>query len=217
MQSEITVIIPCRNEAFALPAVLQRIPIGYSALVVDNGSTDATAEVASRHGARVITEERPGYGSAVHAGVLAADTSIVCTLDGDGSLDPRQLPLLVDALDAGADVALGRRRPESPNAWPWHARAGTLVAAWRLRTRYGIAVHDIGPMRAISRTTLLQLDIADRRSGYPVEFVLRAAAAGLRITEVDVDYRARAAGTSKVSGTLCGSLRAGRDFLAVLS
>lgn len=214
---DITVIIPCRNEASALPTVLQSIPECYATLVVDNGSTDTTAEVARTHGARVIAEPRPGYGSAVHAGVLAAETSVVCTIDGDGSLDAGELRHLVAALQGGADVAVGSRRPVGAGAWPWHARAGTRLAAWRLRRRFGIIVTDIGPMRAISRDVLIDLGIEDRRSGYPVEFLVRAAQAGLTVAEVDVSFRERSAGRSKVSGSVLGSLRAGHDFLAALS
>jgi glycosyltransferase involved in cell wall biosynthesis len=107
----VTVVLPCLNEAESLPVVLSAMPAGYQALVVDNNSTDDTAEVARRHGARVVAEPRPGYGSAVHAGVVAATTPIVAVIDADGSLDPADLPALVAELDRGADLAIGRRRP----------------------------------------------------------------------------------------------------------
>jgi glycosyltransferase involved in cell wall biosynthesis len=138
--SSVTVVLPCLNEAESLPGVLARLPSGYTALVVDNGSSDGTAEVARRGGARVVEESRPGYGAAVHAGVLAADTPVVAVLDGDGSLDPRELPKLVAELDRGADMAVGRRRPLPGVGWPWHARLGTQVVCWRLRRRHGIGV-----------------------------------------------------------------------------
>ena len=107
----VTVVLPCLNEADSLPAVLTAIPAGYRPLVVDNNSTDDTAAVARRHGADVVCESRPGYGSAVHAGVVAARTSVVAVLDGDGSLDPADLPRLVAELERGADMVIGRRRP----------------------------------------------------------------------------------------------------------
>src|SRR6201995_6217842 len=108
---DVTVVLPCLNEAASLPGVLAALPSGYRALVVDNNSTDDTAEVARRHSAEVVTELRPGYGSAVHAGVVAATTPIVAVIDADGSMDPGDLPRLVAALGQGADLVIGRRRP----------------------------------------------------------------------------------------------------------
>ncbi len=214
---DVSVIIPCRNEAGSLPDLLARIPAGMEPLVVDNGSDDGTGQVARECGATVVTESTPGYGSAVHAGVVAARRPVLCTIDGDGSLSPEELPRLLARLAAGADLAVGRRIPQPSSAWPMHARLGSLFVAWRLRRMYGMGVHDIGPMRAIRREVLLGLDVADRRSGYPVEVLVRAGRAGLRVDECDVTYRPRTAGTSKVSGSLRGSVRAGRDFLAALS
>ena len=163
----VTVVLPCLNEAASLPGVLAAMPDGYRPLVVDNNSTDGTAEVARRHGADVVTEHRPGYGSAVHAGVEAATTPIVAVIDADGSLDPAELPALIDELDRGADMAIGRRRPVPGLRWPWHARLGTAAVCWRLRTRYGLPVHDIAPLRVARREPLLALGITDRRAGYP--------------------------------------------------
>ncbi len=133
----VTVVLPCLNEAESLPAVLAAIPAGYQALVVDNDSTDDTAAVARRLGADVVTEPRPGYGSAVHAGVVGATTPIVAVIDADGSMDPAQLPRLVAALQEGVDLVVGRRRPVPGLHWPWVARVGTVVMSWRLRTRTG--------------------------------------------------------------------------------
>ncbi|MDH6678635.1 glycosyltransferase involved in cell wall biosynthesis [Rhodococcus sp. LBL1] len=212
----VTVVIPCRNESGALPAVLAALPDGYRALVVDNGSEDETAHVARECGADVVYEPRPGYGSAVHTGVVAARTSIVCVLDGDGSLDPGDLPALVSLVRGGADVAVGRRRPVSHVRWPIHARLGNALVARRLRRRYGLDVHDIGAARAARREVLLTLGITDRRSGYPLELLVRAARAGLRVAERDVAYRPRTAGVSKVSGSVVGSVHAARDFWKVL-
>ena len=213
----VTVVLPCLNEAASLPGVLADLPDGYRALVVDNNSTDETAEVARRHGAEVVAESRPGYGAAVHAGVVAATTPIVAVLDADGSLDPRELPALVDDVEGGADMAIGRRRAAPGLKWPWHARLGTAAVCWRLRTRHGLAVHDIAPMRVARRDALLALGVTDRRSGYPLELLVRAAQAGWTVTERDVVYGARTGGTSKVSGSVKGSAIAAWDFWKVIS
>lgn len=213
----VTVVIPCLNEAESLPGVLTALPLGYLPLVVDNNSTDATAEVARRHGAEVIAETRPGYGAAVHAGVSAAQTPIVAVLDGDGSLDPADLPRMVDELERGADMVIGRRRPLRGLRWPWHARLGTAAVCWRLRHRHGLAVHDIAPMRVARREDLLGLGVADRRSGYPLELLIRAAHADWRVVEVDVDYGPRTGGVSKVSGSVRGSAIAAYDFWKAIS
>jgi glycosyltransferase involved in cell wall biosynthesis len=213
----VTVVLPCLNEAASLPGVLSAMPTGYRPLVVDNNSTDDTAEVARRHGADVVAEARPGYGSAVHAGVVAAATPIVAVIDGDGSLDPRDLPRLVAELDRGADMAIGRRRPVRGVRWPWHARLGTAAVAWRLRHEHGLPVHDIAPMRVARREALLELGVIDRRSGYPLELLVRAAAAGWRVVERDVAYGPRTGGKSKVSGSVRGSVVAAVDFWRVIS
>lgn len=205
-------VLPCLNEAESLPAVLSATPNGYRALVVDNNSTDGTAEVARAHGAQVVTEARPGYGSAVHAGVLAATTPVVAVLDGDGSLDPQDLPALVAELDRGADMAIGRRRAAPGLVWPWHARLGTAAVCWRLRQRYDLDVHDIAPMRVARRDALLALGVGDRRSGYPLELLVRAAQANWRVVEREVPYGPRTGGKSKVSGSVRGSAIAALDF-----
>ncbi len=215
--AQVTVVLPCLNEAESLPAVLAAVPAGYRVVVVDNNSTDGTAEVAHAHGVEVVAEPRAGYGSAVHAGVVAATTPIVAVLDADGSMDPGALPALVGELDRGADLAIGRRRPTPRLHWPWHARLGTAVVCWRLRRRYGVPVHDIAPMRVARRDPLLALGITDRRSGYPLELLVRAAHAGWRVAERDVAYGPRTGGRSKVSGSLRGSVIAALDFWKALS
>jgi glycosyltransferase involved in cell wall biosynthesis len=213
----VTVVLPCLNEAASLPGVLAAMPAGYRPLVVDNNSIDGTAELARELGADVVTERCPGYGSAVHAGVEAAATPIVAVVDADGSLDPGALPTLVDELDRGADMAIGRRRPVPGLRWPWHARLGTAAVCWRIRTKYGLPVHDIAPMRVARRDALLGLGITDRRNGYPVELMVRAAKAGWTVVERDVPYGPRTGGKSKVSGSLRGSVHAGLDFWRAVS
>ena len=209
----VTVVLPCMNEAGSLPGVLARVPEGYRVIVVDNNSTDETAAVATQLGVAVIREETPGYGSAVHAGVVAADTEVVCVLDGDGSMDPQDLPRLVAAL-TDADLAVGRRaRGHSP----LHARIGNAILSMRLRTKYGLPVHDLGAVRAVRRQPLLDLGVADRRSGHPLELLVLAARAGWTVVELDVSYNPRTAGVSKVSGSVRGTVVAVRDFWKVLS
>ncbi len=207
----VDVVLPCLDEAGALPYVLGRMPEGYRAIVVDNGSTDGSGAIAARLGALVVTEPRKGFGAACHAGLMAATAPVVCFCDCDGSLDPQHLPRVADPVREGkSDLVLGRRRPVTSGAWPPHARAANLVLAFRLR-RAGIAVTDLGPMRAARREALLGLGIRDRRSGYPLEMVLAAKRARWQITEIDVDYAPRT-GKSKVTGTVGGTLRAIQDM-----
>ncbi|MGH3987699.1 MAG: glycosyltransferase family 2 protein [Pseudonocardiaceae bacterium] len=215
MLTAIDVVLPCLNEAEALPAVLRALPPGYAGLVVDNGSTDDTAAVARGLGARVVFEPRRGYGAAVHTGLEQARTEIVAVLDADGSLDPHALPELVRAVaEDRADLAVGRRVPVG-RVQPWHASAANALLAALLRRR-GLPVHDIAPIRVGRRAALLGLGVTDRGFGYPLELLLRAADAGWRVHEIDVAYRPRGGGRSKVSGSLRGTLRAARDMTAVM-
>lgn len=218
MENTCELIFPCRDEAAALPDLLAGVPREFAVIVVDNGSTDGTAEVAKRWGARVVREPRPGYGAAVHAGLTAARCEWVAVMDGDGSLDPRDLlPLLRCVQRGDASMAVGRRRPTVRGALPWHARVGNAAVLWLLRRRTGLRTHDIAPVRVARREDLIGLDVRDRRFGYPVELLVRAQHAGWRLCEMDVTYRPRAAGTrSKVSGSLAGTLRAALDFARVL-
>lgn len=218
MDKTCDLILPCRDEAPALRTLLPRVPEHYRVIVVDNGSRDDTARVARQLGATVVLEERAGYGAAVHAGVEAATAELVAVMDGDGSFDPAELdPLLADVVEGRADLAVGRRRPVAKGVWPWHARAGNAAVVRLLRRRIGLAVHDIGPIRVCRREWLLDLGVTDRRFGYPLELLHRATVSGARITEHDVSYHPRAAGTrSKVSGSVRGTLRTTRDFWAVV-
>ncbi|OEV12736.1 glycosyltransferase family 2 protein [Streptomyces nanshensis] len=209
-------VLPCLNEAGALPWVLARIPDGWRAIVVDNGSTDGSADVARRHGATVVREERRGFGAACHAGLLAAEAEFVAFCDCDATLDPGMLPRVSEPVRTGtADLVLARRRPTRHGAWPVHARLGNRALSRMVRRRTGVRLHDLGPLRAARRTALLGLQLTDRRSGYPLQMVVRAADAGWRIAETEVDYLPRE-GKSKVTGTWLGTWHAVRDMRAVL-
>ncbi|MFD5424983.1 glycosyltransferase family 2 protein [Streptomyces sp. NPDC127084] len=212
----VDVVLPCLDEAEALPWVLARIPAGWRAIVVDNGSTDGSAALAAGLGATVVHEPRRGFGAACHAGLVAADAEFVCFCDCDASLDPGLLPGLVRTVaDGSTDLVLGRRRPTGRGAWPAHARAGNLALSWLLRRRTRLRLRDLGPMRAARREALLALCLSDRRSGYPLQMVVRAADAGWRVREVDVPYLPRR-GRSKVTGTWRGTWQAVHDMRKVL-
>ncbi|MFE1285877.1 glycosyltransferase family 2 protein [Streptomyces sp. NPDC058751] len=214
--SDVDVVLPCLNEAGALPWVLARIPARWRALVVDNGSTDDSARIARALGATVVHEPRRGFGAACHAGLTAATAEVVCFCDCDASLDPALLvPFVEEIRESGADLVLGRRRPRGRAVWPVHARVGNLALARLLRRRTGLRLHDLGPLRAARREQLLGLELTDRRSGYPLQMVVRAADAGWRITEHDVPYLPRT-GASKVTGTWRGTWHAVRDMSRVL-
>jgi glycosyltransferase involved in cell wall biosynthesis len=211
----IDVILPVLDEAEALPGVLAALPAGYEPLVVDNGSTDGSAAVALELGSRVVTERRRGFGAACATGLEAATEDVVCFMDCDGSLDAGDLPRVARPVLTGeAELMLGARHAER-GAWPWHARAANRVLAAELRRRAGLRLTDLGPMRAAHREGLLELRIRDRRFGWPLEMVLLAAAAGWRIDEAPVAYRARL-GRSKVTGTARGTARAVGDMARAL-
>lgn len=211
------VVLPCLDEAEALPWVLQRIPSGWRAIVVDNGSTDGSADIARSLGAHVVHEPRRGFGAACHAGLTAATADVVCFCDCDASLDPALLPAVAGpVLDGSGDLVLGRRRPVTPRAWPMHARLANLELARLIHRRTGLRLHDLGPMRAARREPLLALNLTDRRSGYPLQMLVRAADAGWQVKETDVPYRPRT-GRSKVTGTWRGTWHAVRDMRAVLA
>ncbi len=208
------VILPVLDEAAAIPGVLAAMPPGYRPIVVDNGSTDASAAIAAEHGALVVAERRRGFGAACFAGLRAAEAEVVCFMDCDGSLDPADLPGVVALLDDGVDLAIGARRA-ARGAWPRHARLANRALVWELRRRTGAAFEDLGPMRAARRLPLLELDLQDRRSGWPLEMVVKALAAGWTVVDVPVPYAERQ-GRSKVTGTVRGTLRAIGDMSTFL-
>jgi glycosyltransferase involved in cell wall biosynthesis len=210
------IVLPCLDEAQALPWLLDRVPDGARAIVVDNGSTDGSAEIARARGVLVVDCARRGYGAACHAGLVAAQAEFVAVCDCDASLDPGDAMRLVDVLRSGADLVVGRRVPVSRAAWSMPARVANFELARRVRRRTGLDLRDVGPLRVARREPLLSLPIADRRSGYPVETVLRAAEAGWQIVQTDVPYTPRA-GRSKVTGTIRGTVQAIRDMSAVLA
>lgn len=212
----VDVVLPCLDEEGALPWVLGRLPEGWHAIVVDNGSTDDSARVAAAHGATVVQEARRGFGSAAHAGLEAATAPYVAFCDADASMDPADLVALAEPVMADdADLVLGRRRPTTRGAWPVHARLANLALSRLMRRASGVALHDLGPMRVARRQALLDLDLKDRRSGYPLEMVLRASEAGWRIVERDAPYSPRV-GRSKVTGTIRGTWVAVKDMSRLL-
>lgn len=212
----VDVVLPCLNEESALPWVLSRLPEGYRAIVVDNGSTDRSAEIAEAAGALVVRESRRGFGSAAHAGLLAATAPIVTFCDADASMNPRDLEPLVALVASGAaDLALGRRQPTTRGAWPLHARIANVALAGLMRRATGEPLHDLGPMRAANREALLSLELMDRRSGYPLEMVLKASRAGWKIAEKATPYSPRI-GRSKITGTVRGTVVAINDMSRLL-
>ncbi len=212
-----SVVLPVLDERDALPWVLAHMPAGYEPVVVDNGSTDGSGALAAALGAQVVHEPQRGFGAACWAGLNAARGDVVCFMDCDASFDPRELPRVADPVAAGrADLVLGARSAHAGAGWPVHARAANALLAAELRRRTRVPLRDLGPMRAARREALLGLGLRDRRFGWPLEMVLRAAAAGWRIDEVTVSQRPRA-GRSKVTGTVRGTARAIRDMGAVLA
>jgi glycosyltransferase A (GT-A) superfamily protein (DUF2064 family) len=210
------VIFPCLDEREALPWVLGRVPAGWRAIVVDNGSSDGSGQLAAELGATVVVEPRRGFGAAVHAGLGRASAPFVAVCDADGSLDPADLPRLLSALEySDADLVLGARRPDR-GAWPLHARLANTALAALLRGGSRMPLTDLGPLRVARTDALRGLDLRDRRNGYPLEMVLRAAEAGWRVTELPVRYTPRV-GRSKITGTVRGTVTAVRDMAALLA
>lgn len=233
-RARVVVLIPALNEERSLPRVLAALgalagdPPGEGrperryrieeVLVVNNGSTDRTAEVARAGGARVIEERSRGYGRACLSGLAALATTphdIVVFLDADFSDDPSRLPRLVEPIAAGRrDMVLGSRRLGEcePGALLPQARWGNAVCVAFIHLLYGFRYSDLGPFRAISREALARLSMADRGYGWTAEMQVKALLAGLRVEEISVPYRRRI-GTSKITGTLSGTVRAGGRIL----
>jgi len=210
------VVLPVLDEAQALPGVLGRLPDGYGPIVVDNGSTDGSGAIARRLGARVVLEPARGFGAACYAGLRAATSDVVCFMDCDGSLDGAELPRVArPVIEGRVDLVLGSRVTADGRAWSRHSRIANRLLARQIERRTHVRLTDLGPMRAARRAELLELSIADRRFGWPLEMVLRAARAGWRIEEVPVAYVPRL-GRSKVTGTVRGTFAAACDMARVM-
>jgi len=221
----IGVVIPALDEQDAIGRVVDAIPKWVDdVVVVDNGSTDGTARVAAEHGARVVAEPRRGYGAACLAGVRSlslgeASPDIVVFVDGDFSDDPREMDALVaPILDRGADLVIGSRvlGAREKGALSIQQRFGNALTCSLIRVLHGARYTDLGPFRAIRREALERLALDAAGLGWTVQMQVRAARRGLRIEEVPVTCRRRAAGKSKVSGTVRGVVGAGTTFLWVI-
>jgi glycosyltransferase involved in cell wall biosynthesis len=222
----VSVVIPALNEEEPIGAVVRAVaaqPVD-EILVVDNGSTDRTAERASAAGARVVREPRRGYGRACRAGVAAVrgDCDVIVFLDGDGSDCPQFIPALLAPIAAGSqDFVIGSRirgRAEPGSLTPQQRLAGWL-AGHLCRMVYGVRYTDMSPFRAIRRGCLARLEIREETYGWNLEMQMQAARAGLRILEIPVDHQRRLGGVSKVSGSpvaaLAAAVRIGRTFVRI--
>jgi len=219
--AEVALIIPARNEELSLPTVLQRVPAEVSrVVVVDNGSTDATAAVARAHGAEVVYEPLPGYGSACLAGIAALAGKppiVVAFADADGSDGVENLTALLTPLLSGAvDLALARRVTVASRALSPQQRFGNWLATRLIRLIWDHDYQDLGPLRAITWPALAELQMEDRNFGWTVEMQIRAVKEGLRVVEMPLPYHVRIAGESKISRTLSGVVRAGTKILWVI-
>jgi glycosyltransferase involved in cell wall biosynthesis len=221
LEKSVSLIIPALNEADCLAPLLAQMPVGLAQqiIVVDNGSTDGTGEVARKAGAQVIVEPRRGYGYACAAGLFAASGDILVFMDGDGSFVLEEIATLLRPLIARqADLVLGSRAlgDMTPGAMPAHQIFGNKLVARLLHMRYGLKVTDLGPFRAIRREFLLGLEMQERTYGWPVEMMVKAARQRARIVEVPVTYRPRLAGKSKVGGDVRGTLLAAYRIFRVV-
>lgn len=219
----IDLVIPALNEAPSISGVVRAIPRPpiRTVYVADNGSTDGTGELAAAAGAQVVREDERGYGAACLAVLrgLPADTDIVVFMDADGSDEPSLIPRLVAPILADeADLVIGSRvlGEAEPGALSPPQRVGNVIASAWLRLRFDQPATDLGPFRAIRRSALDALDMADRDYGWTVEMQIKAAQRGLRYAEVPVPYYRRI-GESKVSGTIRGVLGASRKIIGWLA
>lgn len=217
----VSVVIPALNEAENIAAVVRELPwdLIHECIVVDNGSTDATAAEALAAGARVIASER-GYGRACAAGAAAADpaSDILVFMDGDGSDVPSEMGHLLQPIVAGeCDFVIGSRLRGKRE--PGSMLGSQIFAGWLagilLRLLYRVSYSDMGPLRAIRRDALNALHMREQTYGWNLEMQMRAAAAGLRVQEIPVDHRVRRGGVSKVSGNLVAGLTAAWKISAV--
>ncbi|OLC55042.1 MAG: UDP-glucose--dolichyl-phosphate glucosyltransferase [Acidobacteria bacterium 13_1_40CM_4_69_4] len=216
----VAVLIPARNEEASLPLVLDAIPADRveEIVVVDNASSDRTAETARSRGATVLFEPRPGYGAACLRGIDYLRTvrpDVVVFLDADFSDHPEEMRLLLQAIERdGADLVIGSRTLglAEPGALLPQARFGNWLATRLMRLLYGGRFSDLGPFRAIRFGALIDLAMEDRGFGWTAEMQVKALKHRLRTAEVPVSYRRRV-GVSKITGTLSGTLRAGAGIL----
>lgn len=215
------VIIPVFNEEQSLPLVLAAIPMDLvdEVIVVDNGSTDGSAQCAQAHGATVVAEEHRGYGAACLRGIAVSEHhEILVFLDGDYSDYPEDMrELLVPVVSGEADMVIGSRMllSDSRRALLPQARFGNQLAAVLMRGLFGIRCTDLGPFRVIQRSALVSLEMQDRDFGWTVEMQLRAKLRNLKVCEVPVRYRKRI-GESKITGTLRGTLMASYKILKTI-
>jgi glycosyltransferase involved in cell wall biosynthesis len=220
---KLAIIIPALNEEGSVAATIQRIPAGLARqiIVVDNGSTDATAERARAAGATVVTEPRRGYGQACLTGLahLHDDIDAVAILDADGADDSSRLPEMVQFIESGAaDFVLSARVLDDAHRYlSPQQRFGNWLACVLMGLVVGHRYRDCGPMRVIRRDSLERLRMHDPTWGWNVEMQMKAARQGLRIREVPVTYGARTAGKSKISGSLVGTVRAGVKIIATIA
>ena len=217
----IAILLPARNEAEALPAVLSHMPALVDVVVViDNGSNDSTAEVAQSYGVRVVSESKPGYGKACLAGIEALQNNppdIIAFADADGSDDLSRLPEIIDPLvKEHADLVIEKRLPIEPDALSQQQRFGNWLATTLIRLFWGHAFQDLGPMRAMRWGSLQNMDMKDQDFGWTIEMQIKAVKTGLRIVEVPLPYMKRTAGTSKISRTIKGSICAGIKIIWVI-
>ena len=217
----VTVIIPALNEAGNIGKLVQEVQAiaALEVIVVDNNSTDSTAEEARAAGAKVVIASQRGYGYACAAGVSAAqNTDVLVFMDGDYSFSPADLPLLLSPIfDDKADMVLGSRAlglMES-GAMPPHQRFGNWLVSRLMNALYGLSITDLGPYRAIRRQLLNELNMQEMTYGWPTEMIVKSARRGARIVEVPVSYHTRRFGRSKVSGTVRGTLLAAWFILGV--
>ncbi len=223
MRPSVSLVIPACNEAECIGPLLAEIPEGLveQVIVVDNDSTDGTAEIARQAGAVVVSEPRRGYGYACAAGAAAASGELLAFMDGDGSFVPGELTRLLQILEDGqTGLALGSRnlQPLPAGAIPPHQLFGNRLVAWLLNRIYSIHITDLGPFRAIRRDLLASLEMHEFTYGWPVEMMVKVARRKLPIQEAPVTFRPRLGGKSKVGGTLRGTLLATyRIFRVILS